>query len=64
MLVISRKTKDCNNKKCEFRVGDAKIVILSVDGQTVKIGIDAPKDTLVLREELVCNSIGETICSE
>jgi carbon storage regulator len=32
---------------------DIKIVVLGVDGNTVKLGIDAPRSLKVIREELV-----------
>lgn len=48
MLVLSRK------KNQAIRIGDdIEISILSVEGDTVKIGIDAPKTISILRKELI-----------
>lgn len=47
MLVISRNTQQT------FYVGDnVKITVLAIDGKTAKIGIDAPKEIQILREEV------------
>ena len=32
--------------------GPCKIVVTSVNGNQVKIGIEAPKETIILREEI------------
>lgn len=47
MLVLTRK------KNQEIMVGDSiRITILETAGDTVKIGINAPKDVTILRGEL------------
>jgi carbon storage regulator len=47
MLVITRKASE------SFIIGDdIKIVILDINGDKVKIGIDAPKDIIILRSEV------------
>ena len=48
MLVLSRKVGE--SIKID---GDIKIFILKSDGQQVRIGIEAPMDTKILRTELV-----------
>jgi carbon storage regulator len=48
MLVLSRK------KNQAIRIGeDIEISILSIEGDTVKIGIEAPKKVSILRKELI-----------
>ena len=47
MLVLSRKESE------RIRLGDSIIVtIVRVSGDKVRVGIEAPPDILVLREEL------------
>ena len=47
MLVLSRYTDE------SFWIGDdIEIKIVKVDGGKVKIGIDAPKEVVVLRDEV------------
>jgi carbon storage regulator len=47
MLVLSRKESE------RIRLGDSIVVtIIRVSGDKVRIGIDAPADVLVLRDEL------------
>ena len=47
MLVLSRKTKQ------QIQIGPhVTITILKVKGETVRIGIEAPKDVCVLRSEV------------
>ena len=47
MLVLSRKESE------RIRVGDSIVVtIVRVSGDKVRLGIDAPPDVLVLRDEL------------
>lgn len=54
MLVLSRKTNEI------IKIGDdIEIRILEVKGDTIRIGIDAPKHVDILRGELV-KSITET----
>lgn len=54
MLVLSRKENET------IQIGDdIEIRVLEVKGDTVRIGIEAPKSVDILRGELV-NSISET----
>ena len=47
MLVLSRRAGQ------GIRIGDAiRVTVLSIDGQFVRIGIDAPASSKILREEL------------
>ena len=47
MLVLSRKERE------RIRLGDSIVVtIVRVSGDRVRLGIEAPADMLVLREEL------------
>ena len=47
MLVLSRRPEQ------SFRLGDDIIVtVLGIDGDRVKLGIRAPRDVVVLRQEL------------
>lgn len=47
MLVLSRKTSEC------IKIGeDITIMVVKVEGGKVKIGIDAPKQIPVHREEV------------
>jgi carbon storage regulator len=47
MLVLSRKESE------RIRLGDSIIVtVVRVSGDKVRLGIEAPSDVLVLREEL------------
>jgi carbon storage regulator len=48
MLVLSRKTNE------EILIGnDVRITIVSMQGGKVRLGIDAPRDTNVVRTELL-----------
>jgi len=48
MLVLTRKVDEA------IRIGnDIVITIISIDKKNVRIGIDAPEDVMILREELV-----------
>jgi carbon storage regulator len=50
MLVLSRKESQ------RIRLGDSIVItIVKVSGDKVRIGIDAPADVLVLRDELEPN---------
>jgi carbon storage regulator len=50
MLVISRKINE------KIKIGeDIEIVIVSIDKNQVKIGIEAPKKFTILRSELIEN---------
>ena len=47
MLVLSRKVSE------SIMIGDdIKVTILKVAGNVVRVGIDAPKDVQILRQEL------------
>jgi carbon storage regulator CsrA len=51
MLVLSRKQEE------QIRIGDQIVVtVLRIKGNTVKIGIDAPRSVRVLRTELPLNA--------
>jgi carbon storage regulator len=47
MLVLSRK----NNESIIIN-GNIEVIVLSTDGDTVKLGIQAPKEISILRKEL------------
>lgn len=48
MLILSRKTSQ------RIRIGDdVEIVVLAIDGDQVKLGVEAPRRVLVLRAELL-----------
>jgi len=58
MLVLARKTDE------KIKIGDHVVVsILDVDGGTVKLGIDAPKDVTILRMEVFEQIQKENIAS-
>ncbi|MGB4041111.1 MAG: carbon storage regulator CsrA, partial [Bacillota bacterium] len=47
MLVLARKVNE------SLMIGDEiEVKLLSIDGDTVRLGIEAPKDVLILRKEL------------
>ena len=47
MLVLSRKKNE------KLQLGDAiQVTVIKVSGDKVRLGIEAPSDTLVLRKEL------------
>ncbi len=47
MLVLTRKTRE------QIQIGENVVItILKVKGQTVRVGIEAPRDVRVLRSEL------------
>lgn len=54
MLILTRKTE-----QGIIIDGDIVIRVLAVDGERVKIGIDAPKSVAVLREELLQEVAGQ-----
>jgi len=48
MLVLSRKLNET------ILIGDnVRVTLLGIDGDKIKIGIDAPRDVKVFREELL-----------
>lgn len=54
MLIVKRRKSEA------IMIGDnIEVKILSIDGNQVKIGIDAPKETLVYREEIYKRIQGE-----
>lgn len=46
MLVLSRRREE------KIYIGDAVITVLAIQGHRVRIGIEAPEDVHVLRDEL------------
>jgi carbon storage regulator len=51
MLVLSRKESQ------RIRLGDSIVItIVKISGDKVRIGVDAPSDVLVLRDELEARS--------
>jgi carbon storage regulator len=53
MLVLSRKQNE------RIRVGDSVVVtVVRVSGDKVRLGIEAPPEVRVLREELEVQSLG------
>jgi carbon storage regulator len=58
MLVLSRKETQ------RIRLGDSIVVtIVKISGDKVRVGIDAPADVLVLRDELEVRSAAATEAS-
>ncbi len=54
MLVLSRKQNE------RIRVGDSVVVtVVRVSGDKVRLGIQAPPNVRVLRDELEASSIGD-----
>ena len=51
MLVLSRK-----KNQAVLISGDIKITIVEVRGDKVRLGIDAPKDIAIFREEIADDS--------
>ena len=52
MLVLSRRTSE------SILIGkDIKVTILSVEGDKIRLGIDAPKSLRVFREELIRETV-------
>lgn len=49
MLVLTRKV----NEALLIGEGEIRIVVLSVQGDQVKLGIEAPKSITIMREEIV-----------
>lgn len=56
MLVLSRKESE------RIRLGDSIVItVVRVSGDKVRLGIEAPSDVLVLREELEPHQQAEAI---
>ncbi len=56
MLVLSRRESE------RIRLGDSIVVtVVRVSGDKVRLGIEAPRDVLVLREELEPHAQGEPV---
>jgi carbon storage regulator CsrA len=54
MLVLTRKTKQ------QIQIGPyVTVTILQIKGQSVRVGIEAPKDVCVLRTELAARLSGD-----
>ncbi len=54
MLVLSRKQNE------RIRVGESVVVtVVRVNGDKVRIGIEAPADMRVLRDELEVDAVGD-----
>ena len=47
MLVLTRRLGE------GFRIGEAIHVVVIRDGENIRLGIEAPRELLVLRDELV-----------
>jgi len=57
MLVLGRKARE--SITIDLPTGETiLLMIVSIRGENVKIGIDAPKDCKVLRTELLCSAAG------
>jgi len=55
MLVLTRKTNQ------SIKIGDEiEITVLSVSGDKVRIGIDAPRDISVFRQEIIDKAESES----
>ena len=52
MLVVTRKKSE------RFKVGEAIVTVVKCDNGKVRIGIDAPRDMNIVREELVDGGFG------
>lgn len=59
MLILSRSIGE------SIRIGDVvSVTVLSVSGNQVRIGIDAPKDVAVHREEIYKRIAGELLADD
>jgi len=48
LLILSRRANEA------VLIGDdIRLIVLSTDGETVKLGIEAPSDVAIFREEIV-----------
>lgn len=47
MLVLSRKTDE------RIKIGDIEVVVLEIQGNKVRLGINAPREISVVRTELI-----------
>jgi len=57
MLVLSRKQSQ------RIKLGDSIVItVVRVAGDKVRLGIDAPRDMLVLRDELEPHEVGGPAC--
>lgn len=54
MLILTRKVE-----QCIVIDGQTRVRVLGIDGDRVKLGIDAPSHVVVLREELLHEVAGE-----
>ncbi|MBL4711706.1 MAG: carbon storage regulator CsrA [Gammaproteobacteria bacterium] len=50
MLILTRRVDETL-----FIGDDIQVTVLGIKGNQVRIGIDAPEDVVILREELVAN---------
>ncbi len=58
MLVLTRRAEE------KIKIGDQIVVsILSIDGNVVKIGVDAPKDVAIFRMEVLEQVKNENIAA-
>lgn len=48
MLILSRRPEEAI-----LLGGSIRVIVLSTDGETVKLGVEAPDDVSILREEIV-----------
>ena len=59
MLVLTRKQKE------SIKIGDSIVItILRVQGHSVRVGIEAPRDVRVVRGELAASKQGESTPEE
>ena len=56
MLVLSRKFNESI-----IIDGGIKITVVEIRGNSIRLGIEAPKEVAVMREELVLSAIGQTV---
>jgi carbon storage regulator len=59
MLVLSRRERE------RIKLGDSIVVtVVRVAGDRVRLGIEAPPEVLVLRDELEPRAIGQSVAEE